>query len=148
MRHLLLILGALLLAMPAAGADWLKFGRAGAVVTGLQPGEWASNRPAANTADTLTLAVGSCFHVDILHHLDVNGDATASSTTIKMRSCPTASADADACWVIENVTLNGAPATDTEGLGRIPALYIYGDLQADGTINDPQLTVICRGPRQ
>ena len=143
----ILILCLALLAGPAAAADWLLFCRTGSPVTALKPGEWACNRPTAIDNDTPALGVALCENHDILYHLDVNGDATASSATVAMRSCPTATADADACWIAENLTLDGNPATNTEAIFGYKALWIYGDLQNVGVIADPLISIACNLPR-
>jgi hypothetical protein len=87
-----------------------------------------------------------CENFDILHHLDRNADATASSTTLKVMSCPNSTASTNSCWAIENTTLDGDETANTEAIYGAAALWIYLDLQNDGVIADPQVTVICNGP--
>ncbi len=146
MRNVILALG-LLLATPVGAADWLLFCRANNPVTALKPGEWACNQPTSINNDSPSLGLALCENASVRYFTDRNGDATASSATVSIRSCPSETADADACWILENIALDGVASTNTEAIYGFDAEWIYADMLNVGTINDPQINIRCSLPR-
>lgn len=155
MKHLLLILGVLLLASPAVAADWLKFGSTTQVVTGLDSRTgtmWASTSPAADENSPM-LNVSQCENIDIFFFEDMD-DGGASKNEMKVYSCgaavdgsgvgPTNAGfnPAGVCWVIENVTLDGDESTNTEAIYGAAAVWIYADVSTWVAVT-PLLIVHC-----
>lgn len=136
----------LLFAVPAGAASWLKSCAAGAVTTGLQLGSFACNIPTSATDDSGILSVGACENIDIFFYDDTDGDGTLGDAEAIMRNCPSASADAQGCWAIENVTLDGDAATGTEAIYGAAAVWIYLDVTAYATTAEPVAAIVrCNG---
>jgi len=153
--HYLILLLALLVAAPAWGADWLKFGRATQSVTALDSRSgvtWASTSPGSDVNSPM-LNVSQCENIDILYWLDVD-DGGASANTMRVYACsaatdasgaaPTASGfdPTGFCWIIENTTLDGDPATNTEAIYGAAAIWIYADVVSFVAVT-PLLAVSC-----
>jgi len=131
---------ALSVPLSALATGWTKSCRSSDVVTGLAIGQFACNDP---DGDTPALNVANCENFDVFYFVDLNGDATASTNTVQIRSCPSSTADADACWPIQNVTMTGA--TPAEAIYGAAAIWIYGDFNA-AINNDPRVLIKCNGP--
>lgn len=127
----------------ARAADWLE--NCGTrVVSSLTPRNSACYSAASTNDDSGVLTVRDCENVDVLYFTDTDGNGTASTLTVALRSCPGTTADPDACWIVEGLTLTGsAPAEAIYGLG---AERVYADVSATGTVADPTLIVRCNGP--
>ena len=146
MKRVLILAALLLLPATATAADWLKRCDATEATTWLQTGDWACYQPASKNDDSVAINVAACENLDILYHLDIDADGTASSTTVNVMSCPNSTASTNSCFVLQDWTLDGDETTHTEAIYGAAALWIYLDFQNDGTINDPQVTLLCRGP--
>lgn len=157
MNRSALILGLIgaFVALPAHSANWLR----GCQGTGqdnsaLQPGSFACAIPTSSSDDTGILATSSCENIDILYFDDVDGDGVAGGGTVQVRSCPVdddllTAADAvqdAACWVMENLTLDGNPATNTEAIYGIATNRLKVTITAYATTAEPiQVEVRCNG---
>jgi len=144
---ILMGLGALVAPFPAGAANWLKSGQSpGSATQSLFVGSWASNAPTAETDDSGILGVSNCENVDVLFFDDSDGDGTASGINGVVRSCPSASADAQGCWAVENLTLDGDPATNTEAIYGFAANWIYIDYGGAETDDASTLVIVrCNG---
>ena len=152
---ILLGLGALA-ALPAHSADWLKNCQTTSAANAqtLQPGSFACTIPTSATDNSDGyLDVSACENIDILYWDDVDGDTTAGGGTGIMRSCPTtglstaaAGVGESACWAIENLTLDGNPATNTEAIYGVAANWIFWEQTAYATTTEPiRVMVRCNG---
>lgn len=153
---LILGLGALMVGSPATASDWLKNCQttASANAQSLTPGQFACYIPASATDNSDgMLGVSSCENIDLLWYDDVDGDTTAAGATAVIDSCPdsglsTANGGAGeaACWAIENLTLDGNPATNTEAIYGVAANWIFVEMVAYATVTEPaRLIVRCNG---
>lgn len=152
-RWLLTLAFALVVLCPNIGhsASWIRGCQptGGVATTYIDVGQWACNSPTSSTDDSGILGITSCENVDALFWSDVDGDAVASGATVQVRSCPTAVADPEACWIVENVTLDGLSATNTEAIYGFAGSYIYMDVTAYATPTEAvQLAIRCNGERQ
>ena len=155
---ILMGLGALvaLLPTPADAANWLK----GCQGTGqdnlsIGPGSFACLVPTSATDDSGILSVDSCENIDIFYWDDADGDGVAGGGTVQARSCPTTDAlrtDTDtvqdaACFIMENLTLDGVPSTNTEAIYGIAANRMKITVTAYATTSEPiRVEVRCNGP--
>jgi len=154
-KNLTIIIALLVLAWPAAAADWLKFGRATQVTTALDARSgvtWASTSSSAGENSPM-LNVSQCENIDILFYEDMD-DGGGSANTVKVYSCGAAEDGsgvgptnagfnpAGFCWAIENTTLDGNETTNTEAIYGAAAEWIYADIIAWVDVT-PLLVVRC-----
>jgi hypothetical protein len=149
MKTLATIALLVMLPMSAGAGSWLKNCRSGATTTALQIGDAACYQPASNSDDSVLINVDACENFSLRWFLDRNGDTTASTVTPTVRSCPMglAAANSNACWILQNVTFDGSPATGNEAVYGGDAWTVYVDMPGSGTIADPQMDLKCGGPK-
>jgi hypothetical protein len=91
--------------------------------------------------------VSSCENFDVFFYDDVDGDAVSGDATVIIRNCPTPTADTDGCWAIENLTLNGDPAVNTEAIYGAAGTWIFVEVVTYATLTEPiRVIVRCNGP--
>lgn len=150
------LIGALVAPASPQAANWLKNcqATASAAAQSIAPGSFACNIPTTATDNSSGyLDVSGCENIDIYFWDDVEGDAVAGGGTGRMRNCPNvglSTADGGvgeaACWVIENLTFDGNPATNTEAIYGVAANWIFWEQVAYTTTTEPiRVIVRCNG---
>lgn len=157
MRSLLIVLAVLLVPTWAwAGdRDWERGCNASRVTTAVSTGAFVC-ATAATSTNTPMLNTATCENMDVLFFPDTGGaDADAAVADVYICGSRTdASGDGpqDAgwsptgiCWLLENVQLDGNPATNTEAVYGAAAVDLYVDFSGI-TTDDPRVIVRCNNP--
>ena len=159
MKRIILLIGlvGLFVAGVASGEPWYKGCDAnGSQTKNVALGGFVCTSPDANENSPM-LSVSTCDNFDVLFWFDID-DAGADANTVNIYSCanPTDGSGvgpdavgwnaAGVCWLLENVTLDGDPATNTEAIYGAAGEWIYVDVLAwvDDT---PRVIVRCNPPR-
>lgn len=129
----------LLLALPASADEWFKDCRlgTGAASTQVQSGSEVCAQLDADE-NTPMLFVRGCDNIDLIWFSDITGGGGANTGRFYACAQPTdASGDgptdgtwtqADRCFLIENLTLDGDSSTNTEAILGYAATWIYADV--------------------
>ncbi len=143
MKNIGILIAALLLAGPAAGAVWEDCINDVAIGPMLQPGQIAcfEMNEDLSTEDLQSpiLRVDACDNIDIVYDADDTG--AEFTTTIRVLSCVSTTVSTDSCKPIDNVTLTGA-STSFEILGAAAA-FIYAQGTTDPVLTTPRVLVKC-----
>jgi hypothetical protein len=140
--------------------DWRKGCQTNMNTSNVALGGWVC----ANFGDSTTLngeskmlSVSSCDNIDVLVFPDRDGSAN-DAATFQVYSCgnPTDASGDDPpdatwsatgiCWIAENLTLDGDPATNTEAIYGLAAEWIYilaAGIDASPNTDDPLVIVRC-----
>lgn len=144
-RALAIILGLL---WPTVSLAWEK-SCSGTDVTTLQlnPGGYACyDLDTTSTTDSGTLDVSQCENIDIFWNSIIT--ANTFTNTVIARNCFTqGTRNANMCWAIENLTLTGNPADNTEAIYGASAVWLYADVQAHAASGTARMLVKCNGPK-
>lgn len=147
MNRLLLLTALLLFAFPALAADnWQDCSadhEAGREITSplLQPAPMGPSSlcyDTDGTANSSVVNVASCDHVDVLLF-----NLTDGSTDVGAQYMNCGTTAGTNCWVTENVTLDGDPATDTEAIYGVGSQYGYINVTVNTTTDDLRVLVRC-----
>ena len=138
MKRFILLIGlvGLFTAGGAAGNPWYKgCDDDNPVATSVTPGGFVCTTPDADEESPM-LSVTQCDNFDVLFFADID-DAGADANTINVYSCgnptdgsgvgPTAAGwnPVGVCWILENLTLDGVAATNTEAIYGAAGEWIY-----------------------
>ena len=151
------LLGLLLYPLTAHTAQtWQKSCQAGTAfaVTSVAPGGFVCNDSVANTNSAM-LDVSACREFEVLFSQDLS-QAGASTSTVNVYACtsptdasgdnPTVAATwsaADTCFILENITLDGIVATNTEAIYGAAGTWIYSNTVIYGAADTPRTIVRC-----
>lgn len=136
-------------ATPSFAQEWRRCGDThksdtdSAPVTGVEP-DASVCYDFDDDTDSELLAVGQCENFDIIFNPDFTGSDTDAEVAI--RSCVTRAANTNACWIIENDTLDGDPTdadADPEAIYGAAAVWIYVDVTTTAGGDDARVLVHC-----
>jgi len=139
MKHLIAMLGLLLLADSAWGASWENCVSGNAQATIRQRGSLCVDLTSGDL-DSDILVVERCANIDIRYDADVAG--SGATTTCQIRGCVSTTASSNSCEPIEGATLTGSDPWDIiNGAGES---YIYADCTTNpGGGETPRVLVHC-----
>lgn len=139
------ILPALLVCLwsaPALAQSWTKACQSGLTTGNANPQGSFYCYDLSGTNDSPVLNVHACENFDVLFEPDFGGAGATATVRIYNLATPTASTAAG--WIIENLTLDGDPATNTEAIYGAAGVWIFVDVVlGPGGGEDARVIVHC-----